>query len=106
MEAILEAAEKGRPVPVFTQSTQKSVTSSSFSSKKAFDAWSSCVLGQEEGNVFFKAGEYVKAGRLLLHEQGATGESRRPSRPMTQPWPKVRRRRRPRWRTATRPRRC
>eukprot|EP00440_Ansanella_granifera_P062729 gb/GFBE01068019.1/.p1 GENE.gb/GFBE01068019.1/~~gb/GFBE01068019.1/.p1 ORF type:complete len:571 (+),score=140.95 gb/GFBE01068019.1/:1-1713(+) len=51
VDAILNAAEAGKPVPVFTQkaTADKAKASKTFASKK------------EEGNALFKAGEYVKA---------------------------------------------
>ncbi|CAJ1434076.1 unnamed protein product [Effrenium voratum] len=50
VDAILEAAEKGRPVPVFTQNVAKKAASSDGFAKK-----------KEEGNALFKAGDFVKA---------------------------------------------
>jgi tetratricopeptide (TPR) repeat protein len=58
VDAILNAAEAGRPVPVFTHAKGGAApagTSSSSSGKEAF------LAKKEEANKLFKAGEYIKA---------------------------------------------
>jgi len=61
VDAILDAAEAGRPVPVF--SSQKSSSSSSAPSKSSSDQEKAEQFAskKEEANSLFKAGDYVKA---------------------------------------------